>query len=156
MKRKNLAHWILALGLAGPLLAGAADSGMPIVQPVTQGDITYVSGGFGMDERQALNDVARDYNLKLVFAEKGSGAYVADVKLAIANAKGQKILEAVSEGPWFLVKLTPGRYKVTAEAMGKSLTQQVRVGSRLTTRNFYWAPHDKKGADAAMPGNGGQ
>ena len=154
MKLKNLAPWIVALGLAGPLPL-AADSGVPpLIQPVTQGDITYVSGGFGMDERQALNDAARDYNLKLVFAEKGSGAYVADVKLAIADAKGRTILEAVSEGPWFLVKLMPGRYKVTAEALGQSLTQQVRVGSRLTTRHLYWVPHDK--TDATPPMNGGQ
>jgi predicted TIM-barrel fold metal-dependent hydrolase len=154
MKLKKLARWILVLGLASPLLAGAADAGAPFAQPVTQGDITFVSGGIGMDERQALDDVARDYNLKLVFAEKGSGAYMADVKLAIVNAKGRTILESVSDGPWFLVKLMPGRYKITAEAMGQSLTRHVRVGSRLTTRHLYWTPHDK--TDAATPGNGGQ
>ncbi len=153
MKLKKLSRWIMVLGLASPLLAGATDAGAPLVQPVTQGDITFVSGGIGMDERQALDGVARDYNLKLVFAEKGSGAYMADVKLAIANAKGRTILESVSNGPWFLVKLMPGRYKITAEAMGQSLAQHVRVGSRLTTRHLYWAPHDK--TDAATPGNGG-
>ena len=139
MKLKNLAHWILALGLSGPLLAGAADSGAPTLQPVTEGGITYVSGGNGMEERQALNDVAGDYNLKLVFAEKGSGAYVADVKLSIMNMKGQKILEAVSDGPWFFVKLAPGRYKISAEAEGQSQVQQAKIGGgRLTQLHFYW------------------
>ena len=157
MKLKQLARWMLALGLAGPLLAGAAEPAASILQPVTQGDITYVSGGFGMDERQELNSVARDYNLKLVFAEKGSGAYVADVSLAIADAKGHTVLNAVAEGPWFLAKLAPGRYKVTAEAMGQIHSMQVRVGQgRLSTRHLYWAPHDKNGADAAAQGNGGQ
>ncbi|MFZ3041593.1 MAG: hypothetical protein WA108_07365 [Thiobacillus sp.] len=56
MTLKNLAHWILALALAAPLFAGAADSGTPVLQPVTQGGVTYVSGGFGLDERQALNE----------------------------------------------------------------------------------------------------
>ncbi|MHB1214889.1 MAG: hypothetical protein ACYCY9_07885 [Thiobacillus sp.] len=138
MKLKNLAHWILALGLAAPLPAGAADS-TPVLQPVTQGGVTYVSGGFGLDERQALNDVAGNYNLKLVFAEKGTGAYLSDVKLSIANMKGQKILEAVSAGPWFFARLTPGRYKIIAGPEGKNRVQEVRVdGSRLTTRYFYW------------------
>lgn len=139
MKLKNLAHWILALGLAAPLLAGAADSGAPVLQPVTQGGMTYVSGGFGLGERQALNDVAGDYNLKLVFAEKGTGAYLSDVKLSIVDMKGQKVLEAVSDGPWFFVKLAPGRYTITAGPEGENRVQQVRVGGdRLTTRYFYW------------------
>ena len=139
MKLKNLAHWILALGLSGPLLAGAADSGAPTLQPVTEGGITYVSGGNGLEERQALNEVTGDYNLKLIFAEKGSGAYVSDVKLSIMNMKGQKILEAVSDGPWFFVKLAPGRYKISAEAEGQSQVQQAKVdGGRLTQLYFYW------------------
>ena len=139
MKLKNLARWILVLGLSGPLLAGAAASSAPILQPVTEGGITYVSGGNGLEERQALNEVTGDYNLKLVFAEKGSGAYVSDVKLSIMNMKGQGILEAVSDGPWFFVKLAPGRYKITAESEGQSQVQQAKVsGGRLTQLHFYW------------------
>lgn len=140
MKLKNLAPWMLALGLSGPLLAGAADSGAPTLQPVTEGGITYVSGGNGMEERQALNDVAGDYNLKLVFAEKGSGAYVADVKLSIMNMKGQKVLEAVSDGPWFFVKLASGRYKITAQTAGQTQTRQAKVvRGRLAQVYFYWS-----------------
>ncbi|MDO9008259.1 MAG: hypothetical protein Q7U80_08545 [Thiobacillus sp.] len=140
MKLKNLAHWILALGLSGPLLAGAADSSEPVLQPLTENGITYISGGNGLEERQALNEVSGEYNLKLVFAEKGSGSYLADVKLSIMNMKGQKVLEAVSDGPWFYVKLAPGRYKITAEAAGQSQIQQARVGGgRLAQRYFYWS-----------------
>jgi hypothetical protein len=139
MKLKNLAHWILVFGLSGPLFAGAADSSAPVLQPVSEGGITYVSGGNGMEERQALNEIAGDYNLKLVFAEKDSGAYHSDVKLLIMNMKGQKILEAVSDGPWFFVKLAPGRYKITAEVKEQSLVQQATVGGgRLTQLHFYW------------------
>lgn len=139
MKLKKLAHWILVLGLSGPLLAGADDSSAPVLQPVTEGGITYVSGGIGLEEIQTLSEVTGDYNLKLVFAEKGSGAYVADVKLSIMNMKGQTILEAVSDGPWFFVKLAPGRYKISAEAEGQSQVQQAKVGvGRQTQLHFYW------------------
>jgi hypothetical protein len=94
--------------------------------------------------------VAGDYNLKLVFSEKGTGAYLADVKLSIADMKGRKILEAVSDGPWFPVVprgsspgLRPGATKlaprISAEAEGINRVQQVRVDdNRLTTRYFYW------------------
>ena len=139
MKLKNLAHWILVLGVSGPLLAGAADPSEPVLQPVTEEGITYVSGGNGLEERQALDEVSGDYNLKLVFAEKGSGSYLADIKLSIMNMKGQKVLEAVSDGPWFFAKLAPGRYKITAEAAGQTQAQQVKVGGgRLAQRYFYW------------------
>jgi hypothetical protein len=140
MKLKKLTHWILVLGLSGPLLAGAADSN----QPVTEDGITHVSGGFGLEERQALSDVSGDYSLKLVFAAKGSGAYVADVKLSITDMKGQKILETVSNGPWFFAKLAPGRYKITAEAAGQSQVQQVTVGGgRQAQLHFYWRMSDE-------------
>lgn len=139
MKLKYMAHWILILGLSGPLLAGAADSSEPVLQPVTEDGITYVSGGNGLEERQALNEVSGDYNLKLVFAEKDSGSYLADVKLSIMNMKGQKVLEAVSDGPWFFVKLVPGRYKITAETAGQTQARQAKVGSgRLAQLYFYW------------------
>ena len=139
MKFNKLSQWVLVLGLTGPLLCGAADMSAPLLHPHTEGDVTYVSGGFGLDERQELDAVAKDYDLKLVFAGKGSGEYLADVKVSIANTKGEKILEAVSEGPWFLAKLPAGRYKVSAESAGHTLTQQARVGGkRLTQLHFYW------------------
>lgn len=148
MKLKNLAPWILVFGLSGPLLADAADSSAPIPQPVTEDGITYVSGGNGIEERQALNEIAGDYNLKLVFAEKGSGAYLADVKLSIMNMKNQKILEAVSDGPWFFAKLMPGRYKITATVEEESLVQKTKVGGgRLTEAYFYWRASDSSRAE---------
>jgi len=139
MKLKNLAHWILVLGLSGPLFSAAADSSEPVSQPVTENGITYVSGGNGLEERQALNEVSGDYNLKLVFAEKQSGSYLADVNLSIMDMKGQKVLEAVSDGPWFFAKLVPGRYRITAEIAGQTQVRQVRLGSgRLSQVYFYW------------------
>jgi len=139
MKLKNLAHWILIIGLSGPLLSGADDSSEPVLQPVTEAGITYVSGGNGLEERQALDEASGEYNLKLVFAEKGSGSYLADIKLSITNMKGQKILEAVSDGPWFFVKLEPGRYKISAETTGQTQVRQAKVASgRLAQLYFYW------------------
>ena len=139
MKLNNLSHWVLVLGLTGPLLCGAADMSAPVLHPHTEGNITYVSGGFGLDERQELDAAAKDYDLKLVFAGKGSGEYLADVEVSIANMKGEKILEAMSEGPWFLVKLPAGRYKISVESAEHTLVKQARVtGKRLTQLHFYW------------------
>jgi hypothetical protein len=152
MKFKIPAHWLLVVSLAGPLVVGAADLSTPTLQPLTEGGITYVSGGFGIDERQDLDAVAKDYNLKLVFAVKGSGAFLADVKVSIAGMKGQKILDAVSNGPWFMVKLPAGHYKITAAVDGKSLVHTVTViGGRHTQLHFYWRDDDAPETEPAFP-----
>jgi hypothetical protein len=139
MKFKILTHGLLIVGLAGPLVAGAADLIMPTLHPHSEGSITYVSGGFGIDERQAMDAVAKDYNLKLIFAEKGSGAYLADAKVSIVGMKGQKILDAVSNGPWFMARLPAGHYTITAAIEGKSLVRKATVtGGRHSQVRFYW------------------
>lgn len=141
MKFNILTHGLLIAGLAGPLAAGAADSSLPTIHPMTEGNITYVSGGFGIDERDALAAVAKDYNLKLVFAEQGTGAYLADVKVSIVGTKGQKVLDAVSNGPWFMARLPAGHYKITAAVEGKSLVRKAAVThGRHTQLDFYWRP----------------
>jgi len=65
----------------------------------TAGRMSYVSGGVGTDSLDRLSSLARDFNLKLVFALK-SGDYVSDVKVTIADAAGKQLLDTTSEGPW--------------------------------------------------------
>jgi hypothetical protein len=38
------------------------------VQPKNHGSAPYLSGGVGLDEREALNQIGKDYNPKLSFA----------------------------------------------------------------------------------------
>lgn len=103
-------------------------------------DVPYASGGFGLGSREALEATSADYTLKLVFAEKGTGAYLADVRVAITDRKSMPVLEAISEGPWFFAKLKPGRYRVTAEAGGVSQSRQVTIPRKgQVQRYFYWA-----------------
>lgn len=141
MKLKILAVWMLVLmyGLADPVISMGAESGNPSVRVLKQGDVVFASGGIGEDERQALAAMANDYNLKLIFASKASGAYLADISVSVVSTKGTKILDAVSDGPWFFAKLPAGRYKITAVAEGRSVVQQAVIGSeRQTQLHFYW------------------
>jgi hypothetical protein len=112
-------------------------TGDAVVQ--TSRGITYVSGGVGAESIDRLNGLARDFNLKLVFALQ-SGSYVSDVKVAIADAAGKALLDATSDGPWFLAKLPAGTYQVAATFGGNVVKRQVSVGAaRLTTADFRWA-----------------
>ncbi|MES2354886.1 MAG: carboxypeptidase-like regulatory domain-containing protein [Pseudomonadota bacterium] len=100
------------------------------LEPKTENGITYVSGGVGEEEVQALKNAAKDYDLMVTFASGKTGAYLADVKVDIENAKGKNVLSAVSDGPIFLADLPKGTYRIKAEAEGKTVTRQVQVSGR--------------------------
>lgn len=93
-----------------------------------------VSGGVGMEAREQLRQRAEDYELKLVFAATPSGDYLAEIPVTITDRRGNKVVEAVSEGPWMYVELPSGAYTVRADHAGQTQTRQVsvRAGSQRT------------------------
>ena len=122
---------------AAPLVPVANAGNDEIVQ--TAGRVSYVSGGVGTDSIDRLGSLARDFNLKLVFALK-SGNYVSAVKVTIADAAGKTLLDTTSEGPWFLTKLPVGKYQIVASFAGKAEKRTIAVGTvKLTTIDFRWA-----------------
>ena len=125
------------------ILLGAA-SLVPVANAIgdesvqTAGRVTYVSGGVGADSTDRLSSLAKDFNLKLVFALK-SGNYVNDVKVTIADAAGKQLLDTTSEGPWFLAKLPAGKDQIVATFAGNAEKSTVTVGAeKLRTVDFRW------------------
>jgi hypothetical protein len=106
-------------------------------QPRTGSGATYISGGVGIDSVERLNSQARDFNLKLVFT-LNEGNYLANVPVTITDGRGNKVIEAVSEGPLFLAKLPAGSYTVTATNDGKTQTRKVTVGQGQQTAYLRW------------------
>ena len=144
MKSPSLAHSLAAMLLGSAVLVPAqipivsASSGDAVVQK-TAGGVSYVSGGVGTDSIDRLSALAGDFNLKLVFA-LNSGSYVSDVGVVIADAAGKTLLDATSDGPWFLARLPAGNYQIVATFAGRAVKRQVAVGAaRLRTVDFRWA-----------------
>ena len=133
----------VTIGLAGLLFVlgsrGNADSLIPEGPQVqTYAGIPYLSGGIGLDEREALRSLANEYNLYLSFALK-KGNYLSDVEVLIANNRGMTVLAAVSQGPWFFTKLPVGTYRIRAKTLGESLEQMVHVPQQGQARfSFLW------------------
>jgi hypothetical protein len=108
-------------------------------EPQTQGDATFVSGGIGESERSAMEAMKSDYNLNLLFAAKGTGEFLADVNVRIADAQGNTVVEAVADGPFLFARLKPGNYTVLAEKDGRVLRQNAKVGGgKRASLAFYW------------------
>jgi hypothetical protein len=116
----------------------AADTYCPKPSVKHHENIPYISGGVGDEELEMMKSASSDYNLKLVFAYQ-DGEFLADIGVKITNAKGIIVLDAVSDGPWFLANLPPDPYTVTASMNGNTVTQRVKIqGTKQSTLNFYW------------------
>lgn len=104
----------------------------------TDQGIRYVSGGIGLSERDELRALSGQFNLQLMFAMQGSGDYLADIQVRILDSGGAAILNATSQGPYFLTQLPIGNYTVEVSVLGQAQRQQARVGARQSQLNFYW------------------
>ena len=129
---------ILAV-LAGGSLAGFAAAQLPPLEPQTVSGVTYVTGGVGQDETQALRQMEGRFNLRLLFARQSSGEYLANVQVSIRDRGGRTILDTVAEGPRLLAQVPPGAYTVVASSDGRAITRQVNVPSGgAVSQAFYW------------------
>lgn len=120
------------------LMSVGFSSELSVLQPEakTFKGITYLSGGIGIDERETLRRMGQDYDLKLGFAEK-AGNYLSDVEVTIKDAGSTTVLEAVSQGPWFFVKLPAGKYTILATTMGKTRQHVAQVTSHGQTSLYF-------------------
>lgn len=104
-----------------------------------QDGVSYVSGGVGDDERQALAAMSKRFNLKVIMATK-TGHFMSDTKVRIEDAQGRALLETVAQGPLFFAQLKPGTYNVRCSYGGKEIKQTAHVGNgRQEQLTFVWA-----------------
>ena len=101
-------------------------------------EVSYVSGGIGVAEQEALKAREQDFNLKLVFTLV-EGNFLADVGVQVKDGAGETLIEHIAGGPMFLARLAPGRYTVSATYEGRSITRKVLVGpAGMRTEYFRW------------------
>lgn len=110
-----------------------------IARGKTKQGYRFMSGGIGTGERQAMQEMAKGYNLKLSFAEK-SGQYLSGVELVIEDEKGEEIVRSAVDGPWFYIQLPPGKYNIRATVEGR--TKRIRAldvpEKRRVLRLLHW------------------
>ena len=101
-------------------------------------DVPFMSGGAGADAREELLAKEREYNLKIIVADK-SGAYLANVHVVIESARKERVLDTTMDGPILLAKLAPGTYTIRATSDAKTLTRTVTIAAQgLRRADFRW------------------
>jgi len=99
--------------------------------------VSFVSGGIGSDESKALRREAPNWPLSLEFIGP-TASYLADVHVKVARAGGETVLDTVSAGPFMLVKLPPGTYKVSAQYKDRPQSKDVQVKGHGAHAAFKW------------------
>jgi hypothetical protein len=109
------------------------------VEPRTENGVTFVSGGVGDEGVQQIRQIEKEYDLRLLFAVQGSGEYLSGVYVKILDKNGNALVDTKSDGPYFLAKLSPGKYDVIAESRGKSIEKRVEIThGHAVSQSLYW------------------
>ena len=99
----------------------------------------FISGGIGDGDTERLMAVKSQYNLRLTFVEKSTGAYLSDVKVEVLNAKKQIVISTVSTGPFLFAKLPKGSYTVNATSENQQLSYKF-IAPKSREHVFYFNP----------------
>jgi hypothetical protein len=134
---KKLAYLIFSLLAISYLTAYAQ---IPDVQ--RSGEISFVSGGIGSNESEAIQAEAKKWPLLLQFSQadqKGWGTWVSGVSVKITNDKKEKILNLICDGPFLLLGLKPGSYVIEASYEGITQQRNVMVRQGQSEKlSIYW------------------
>jgi hypothetical protein len=136
-----------AVGAAALVMAAALSSlgahaaTGPSVYETPEG-VVFASGGIGSDESALMRRAAREWPASFEFAVRAGARnqYAANVQVTVRDASGQPVLsDVLSQGPFMLARLAPGRYDVEATLDGRTLHQRIRVGGEGSAHAvFVW------------------
>jgi len=132
-------HFLLVLVWAFAALPALAQHSKQLADiPIhKQSGIQYVSGGVTDLERQEMQRIANRYPMQLILVVEGAAPEVRGVKITVKNIKGEKDIEAVSDGPLFYFNPPSGRWTMEAEYDGEKISRTVDlVGRRYIVLEF--------------------
>lgn len=141
MTRSTRGRWVAVGAMAVMLGTAGIAQAIPAPEAVTRGDATYVSGGVGTLERDAMHRMASDYPVAMTFAKhnQGMNELVAGVKVRITDDEGKPVIDLDNGGPMLLLKIPAGKYMVRAEYDGHVKTQSLDVtAGHHENIDFLW------------------
>ncbi|MFN0161393.1 MAG: carboxypeptidase-like regulatory domain-containing protein [Burkholderiales bacterium] len=118
-------------------LCQAAPVGAMSMLTTTRGE-PVVSGGVGAEEIAALRQQRSRYTLHILTAARGSGAYLAGALVKVADERGALVLEAHADGPWMLLRLKPGEYRVTVSYGSATQASRTRITQGQTRELMFY------------------
>ena len=120
LQRAGLA---LATVLSAALSFDAAAAISELPRERVSGTASYVSGGVSDEAAKAFESAFRGYPLvvKLFEHDGVRDIYTADARVTITDRQGKTVLDDRADGPFMLVRLPAGDYRVAATLNGHAL-----------------------------------
>ncbi|WP_218511067.1 YdgA family protein [Variovorax sp. dw_308] len=109
---------------------------------VNDAGVEYASGGIGMGEAKLMKQASSQWPASFEFAIRDGkrGAFASDVVVTVRDKSGAAVMtDVVSQGPFLVARLQPGRYDVQATLAGRTLNQRIIVRGNAPTHSvFVW------------------
>jgi hypothetical protein len=103
--------------------------------------ISYITGGVGEGEAQAILSEAKQWPLLLEMSqlENGRGVWIFGATINILNDKSQSIFNAQADGPYMLINLEAGTYSIQASFNDVQQTRSVAIKAGGSQKiNLFW------------------
>jgi type 1 fimbria pilin len=104
--------------------------------------VVYVEGGISDEQSQQFETLKNQFNTRFTFAEHGSGAYLAGIKVVIENSANQTVLNTLVPGPFLYAKLPVGHYiaNVTDENQTQRFKFKISAGQKIVHVFYFKQP----------------
>lgn len=138
---------VLAAMLGAMVSLEASAAFEPLPRERVSGVASYVSGGVSLAQSKAFEHASREYPLvvKLFEHEGAREVYTADAHVRIEDAHGRTVVDTQAEGPFLLVRLPHGEYRVSASLGGHT----------LPARDVHVTDHGHAAATFVFPAHSG-
>lgn len=103
--------------------------------------ISYITGGVGEGETQAILAEAKQWPLMLEMSQldNGRGVWIFGATINILNDKNLSIFNAQADGPYMLINLEAGIYSIQASFNGVQQTKPVAIKAGSPQKiNLFW------------------
>jgi hypothetical protein len=135
--RSNLQAAAALIAIAAVLAPTMRASADPVAVPIDgEASVNGVGVGCTGVGESKLDPKWLAYPVRVEFSD-ASNAYLANEVLTVSGAGGAEVLSVFCEGPWILLKLAPGNYRIEGRVQGtdaKVETATVRPPSHGQTR----------------------
>lgn len=102
--------------------------------------ISYVSGGVGEGEAQAIVSEVKQWPLFLELSqlENGRGVWIFGAQIQILNSQKKIVFDAQADGPYMLINLPQGDYLIEARYQNTIQKKAVSIQSSPQKISIFW------------------
>lgn len=126
---------IAATAAVLPPTAAETPSGVPLPVEQQVNGIVFMNDGAGLEDVAYLKSRASEFPLQIIFSGRGGEWGVAD-NMTITR-DGRELLSVPNAGPYFMLKVPPGRYTLEASFKG-SVERRTVVVVRSGVTKVNW------------------